>query len=57
MARYDSGDDRYVLSCASQSAFVMRQHLARCLGVEIDKVRVVSGDVGGAFGMRTSGYP
>jgi CO/xanthine dehydrogenase Mo-binding subunit len=25
--------------------------------VPVDKLRVVSRDVGGAFGMRTSGYP
>jgi carbon-monoxide dehydrogenase large subunit len=36
---------------------VLRQSLARTLGVDADRVRVVSGDVGGAFGMRTSGYP
>ncbi len=53
--RPDSG--RYVLHCASQSAFAMRQHVARTMGVPVEKLRVVSGDVGGAFGMRTSGYP
>jgi aerobic carbon-monoxide dehydrogenase large subunit len=57
LALYEPGADRYVLHCASQSAFVMRQHVARTMGVPIEKVRVVSGDVGGAFGMRTSGYP
>src|SRR5215469_3931730 len=57
LASYDPHADRYVLHCASQSAFVMRQHVARTMGVDIDKMRVVSGDVGGAFGMRTSGYP
>ena len=56
-ASYDPQADRYLLHCASQSAFVMRQHVARTMGVDIDKLRVVSGDVGGAFGMRTSGYP
>ena len=35
----------------------MRQHVARTMGVPVDKLRVVSRDVGGAFGMRTSGYP
>jgi carbon-monoxide dehydrogenase large subunit len=57
LARYEEGAGRYVLSCASQSAFVMRQHLAHCLGVAAERVRVLSGDVGGAFGMRVSGYP
>jgi carbon-monoxide dehydrogenase large subunit len=35
----------------------MRQDVARTMSVPVDKLRVVSLDVGGAFGMRTSGYP
>src|ERR1700722_11921564 len=57
LAMYEPENDRYVLHCASQSAFVMRQHVARTMGVPIEQVRVKSGDVGGAFGMRASGYP
>jgi carbon-monoxide dehydrogenase large subunit len=57
LARYDSESGRFILAAASQSAFVLRQHLAHSLGVPPAQVRVISGDVGGAFGMRTSGYP
>jgi carbon-monoxide dehydrogenase large subunit len=57
VAVYEPETDRYVLQVASQSAFAMRQHVARTIGVPVDKLRVVSRDVGGAFGMRTSGYP
>jgi carbon-monoxide dehydrogenase large subunit len=57
VASYEPQFGRYLLHCASQSAFVMRQHVACTMGVDIEKMRVVSGDVGGAFGMRTSGYP
>jgi carbon-monoxide dehydrogenase large subunit len=57
LAAYESDNDRFVLSCASQSAFVLRHHLAHCLGVAAEQVRVMSGDVGGAFGMRTANYP
>ena len=35
----------------------MQQHLCRTLGVAAERVRVVSGDVGGAFGMRIAPYP
>jgi len=49
--------DRYILHCASQSAVALRHNLAQTLGVAPDRVRVLSGDVGGAFGMRTAGYP
>ena len=57
LALYEPGDDRYELRVASQSAFVMRQHVARTMGLPVEKLRVVSGDVGGAFGMRAAGYP
>src|SRR3954453_6040728 len=57
LAEYDRGADRFVLHCASQSAIALRQHVAQCLGIAPERLRVLSGDVGGAFGMRTSGYP
>ncbi len=57
LARYDSESGRYILSCASQSAFVLRQNLAHCMGLPPERIRVLSGDVGGAFGMRATGYP
>ena len=57
VAVYEPDTERYVLHVASQSAFAMRQHVARTMGVPVEKLRVVSRDVGGAFGMRTSGYP
>ncbi len=57
LALYEPDTGRYVLHCASQSAYAMRQHVARTMGVPVEKLRIVSGDVGGAFGMRTSGYP
>jgi aerobic carbon-monoxide dehydrogenase large subunit len=57
LARYDGDSGRFILSCASQSAFVLRQHLAHCLGVPAERIRVMSGDVGGAFGMRATLYP
>ncbi len=57
VAVYEPETDRYELHVASQSAFAMRQDVARTMRVPVDKLRVVSRDVGGAFGMRTSGYP
>jgi carbon-monoxide dehydrogenase large subunit len=56
LAAYDSSTGRYTLHCASQSAIVLRHHLANCLGVAPDRMRVITGDVGGAFGMRTTAY-
>jgi carbon-monoxide dehydrogenase large subunit len=57
VAVYEAETGRYVLQVASQSAYAMRQHVARTMGVPVETLRVVSRDVGGAFGMRTSGYP
>src|SRR5438874_7192674 len=57
LAEYDRAADRFVLHCASQSAVALRQNVAQTLGVAPERVRIVSGDVGGAFGMRTAGYP
>jgi len=57
LALYEPEGDHYVLHTQSQSTYVMRQHVARTMGVPVEQLRVISGDVGGAFGMRTSGYP
>ena len=57
LAIYDPDADRFMLSCASQSVFVLHSHLCRTLGVEPERLRVLSGDVGGAFGMRIAPYP
>ena len=57
LASWEPRGERYVLHVASQSAFAMRQHVAKTMGVPVEKLRIVSADVGGAFGMRTSGYP
>jgi len=57
LAEYDHDTARYTLTCGSQSAFVMHAHLHRIMGVAAEQLRVVSSDVGGAFGMRTAPYP
>ena len=57
LAEYDPAEDRFTLTCASQSVFVMHSHLCRTLGLAAERLRVISGDVGGAFGMRVAPYP
>jgi aerobic carbon-monoxide dehydrogenase large subunit len=54
---YDPAKDSYTLRACSQSADGMRGQAASILGVPNDKVRVITGDVGGAFGMKTTCYP
>ena len=50
-------NDRYVLHAPTQGAFGFRNTLAGVLGVERDGLRVLTHDVGGSFGMKSSPYP
>jgi aerobic carbon-monoxide dehydrogenase large subunit len=56
-ASYDSTGDSYYLRCCSQSARALRDGLAPILGVPNQRLRVVTEDVGGAFGLKTGPYP
>ena len=54
---YDKGSDNYTLRACSQSADALRGQAASIMGVPNDKLRVITEDVGGAFGMKTTVYP
>ena len=56
-ASYDRSGDSYFLRCCSQSARALRDGLAPILGVPNQRLRVVTEDVGGAFGLKTGPYP
>lgn len=56
-ASYDAAADRYTLRACSQSTFTLREALARVMGLSPERLRVVTEDVGGAFGMKTPPYP
>jgi carbon-monoxide dehydrogenase large subunit len=56
-ASYDAANESYFLRCCSQSARALRDGLAPILGVPNSKLRVVTEDVGGAFGLKTGPYP
>ena len=56
-ASYDAATDSYTMRVCSQSAIVLRDGLAAALGIEPSRLRVVTEDVGGAFGMKTPVYP
>jgi len=56
-ASYDQAADSYLLRCCSQSARALRDGLAPILGVPNPKLRVITEDVGGAFGLKTGPYP
>jgi carbon-monoxide dehydrogenase large subunit len=56
-ASYDAANDSYFLRCCSQSARALRDGMAPILGVPNQRLRVITEDVGGAFGLKTGPYP
>jgi aerobic carbon-monoxide dehydrogenase large subunit len=57
VAAYDAASGRFTLHVESQGAFGMKGQLVEILGVAADKVRVLTGNVGGSFGMKAAPYP
>jgi carbon-monoxide dehydrogenase large subunit len=57
IAEYDRESDRWTLRVGCQGVFGLKNGLANVLGVERDKVRVLTGNVGGSFGMKSAIYP
>ena len=52
MANYDAATGRYTLYAGSGGAVRQKHELADVLGIEPDRLRVLSFDVGGNFGTR-----
>ena len=58
IAEYERGKGgRYVLHVQSQGVFGMRRDVAAAMGVPADRVRIDTGNVGGAFGMKIAVFP
>jgi len=57
VGEFDRRTERYTLHTGIQGPHGTRTLLAATLGVEQNRVRVVSADVGGSFGMRSGLYP
>src|SRR3954464_11605908 len=55
LCKYDA--DRWTLIAQGQGVYAMRNQLADMLGVPQDKVRLITPNVGGSFGMKASIYP
>jgi carbon-monoxide dehydrogenase large subunit len=56
-ASYDASADVYTLNACSQGAGTLRDLIASVMGLGREKIRVVTEDVGGAFGMKSTIYP
>src|SRR5262249_38060531 len=56
-ARFDPESGRYTLRTCSQGVGAIRDGLANVMKLDREKIRVVTEDVGGGFGLKTSVYP
>src|ERR1700760_1248280 len=54
---YDKTSERYTLQVPTQGVSGNRATLAKVLNVPADKVRILTGNVGGSFGMKNVSYP
>ena len=56
-ASYDAAADSYTLRVCTQGAGAVRDVLVAIMGVPKERLRVLTDDVGGAFGLKTGPYP
>jgi aerobic carbon-monoxide dehydrogenase large subunit len=57
IASFDKESGRYTMNIGCQGAFGMKGQLVDILGTTPDKVHVLTGNVGGSFGMKAAVYP
>ena len=56
-AFYDYGQDLFTLRCGSQGVAGIQREVCRAMRLPLERLRVLSDDVGGGFGMKASSYP
>ena len=54
---FDPADGRYTLRLGTQGVFGFRSSLKEVMGVPVEQLRILTGNVGGSFGMKASVYP
>jgi CO/xanthine dehydrogenase Mo-binding subunit len=57
IGEYDYETDRLTLRLGCQGVFGQRNLVSGVLGISVEKLRVLTGNVGGSFGMKASAYP
>jgi aerobic carbon-monoxide dehydrogenase large subunit len=57
LAAYDKAAERYILQVPTQGVSGNRMTLAKILNVPPEKVRILTANVGGSFGMKNVNYP
>lgn len=54
---YDKATDSYTMRCGTQGVAGIRMQTSMAMKIGPEKLRVLTEDVGGGFGMKASGYP
>ncbi|MBL8673917.1 MAG: xanthine dehydrogenase family protein molybdopterin-binding subunit, partial [Rhodospirillales bacterium] len=57
VAVHDAATDRYTMHAGNQGAFGLKHQMAALLGIKPAQMRILTGNVGGSFGMKGSPYP
>jgi aerobic carbon-monoxide dehydrogenase large subunit len=57
IGEYDANNDRLILRLGCQGVFGQRALLSGIFGIPVEKLQVLTGNVGGSFGMKASAYP
>ena len=57
LAEFDPATERFTVYLGTQGVFAAKRNIAHHLGVKSDRVRVITGDVGGSFGMKGFDFP
>jgi aerobic carbon-monoxide dehydrogenase large subunit len=57
IGEYDADKDRLVLRLGCQGVFGQRALISGIMGVPVEKLHILTGNVGGSFGMKASAYP
>ena len=56
-ASYDAGQKQFTLRCGTQGVAAVRGQVAGAMNIKPEELRVLTGDLGGAFGMKGWCYP
>jgi carbon-monoxide dehydrogenase large subunit len=56
-ASYDAGEKQFTLRCGTQGVAAMRGQIAGAMGIKPEELRILTDDLGGAFGMKGWCYP
>jgi aerobic carbon-monoxide dehydrogenase large subunit len=57
IGEFNAKDEKWTLHSCSQGVFGLKNMLRDILGAPAEKVRVLTGNVGGSFGMKAATYP